>query len=113
MNYLQLFWILRCVYLLGAVINSVVYQETTIMWSIMVQTEKKYNPGKYEKVDIRHSWNAPHGLFNYLLFKLQRHSDHYEILTNPTGRSVYMKKAPIAIWIYIVYSISMGTKIMV
>ena len=34
--------------------------------------------GTYEKVTIRHSWNAPHRMSNYLLFKLQRHSDHHE-----------------------------------
>lgn len=33
--------------------------------------------GSYEKVTIRHSWNAPHRFTNYLLFKLQRHSDHH------------------------------------
>mmetsp|Transcript_26698 Transcript_26698/g.30873 ORF Transcript_26698/g.30873 Transcript_26698/m.30873 type:complete len:430 (+) Transcript_26698:44-1333(+) len=32
----------------------------------------------WEKVDIRHSWNAPHRMTNYFLFKLQRHSDHHE-----------------------------------
>lgn len=34
--------------------------------------------GTYEKVTIRHSWNAPHRISNYLFFKLQRHSDHHE-----------------------------------
>jgi alkane 1-monooxygenase len=34
--------------------------------------------GTYERVNIRHSWNAPHRLSNYLFFKLQRHSDHHE-----------------------------------
>lgn len=34
--------------------------------------------GTYEKVNIRHSWNAPHRISNYLFFKLQRHSDHHE-----------------------------------
>ena len=33
--------------------------------------------GQYEKVTIRHSWNTPHRFTNYLLFKLQRHSDHH------------------------------------
>jgi len=36
---------------------------------------KEISPGEYEKVTIKHSWNAPH---SYLLFKLQRHSDHHE-----------------------------------
>lgn len=31
---------------------------------------KKLSNGEYEKVTIRHSWNAPHRFTNYLLFKL-------------------------------------------
>lgn len=40
-------------------------------------SRKKLADGTYEKVTIRHSWNAPHRFTNYLLFKLQRHSDHH------------------------------------
>lgn len=39
---------------------------------------KEISPGVYEKVAIYHSWNTPHRMSNYLLFKLQRHSDHHE-----------------------------------
>ncbi len=39
---------------------------------------KEISPGVYEKVNISHSWNTPHRISNYLLFKLQRHSDHHE-----------------------------------
>jgi len=39
---------------------------------------KEISPGVYEKVTIFHSWNTPHRFSNYLLFKLQRHSDHHE-----------------------------------
>mmetsp|Transcript_40690 Transcript_40690/g.46786 ORF Transcript_40690/g.46786 Transcript_40690/m.46786 type:complete len:390 (-) Transcript_40690:2980-4149(-) len=39
---------------------------------------KEISPGKYEPVDIRHSWNAPQLFSNYILLKLQRHSDHHE-----------------------------------
>jgi alkane 1-monooxygenase len=38
---------------------------------------KKDENGVYEPVNIKHSWNAPHRYTNYLLFKLQRHSDHH------------------------------------
>ena len=38
---------------------------------------EKLADGSYEKVTIRHSWNAPHRFTNYVLFKLQRHSDHH------------------------------------
>jgi alkane 1-monooxygenase len=33
--------------------------------------------GIYEPISIKHSWNAPHRYTNYILFKLQRHSDHH------------------------------------
>jgi len=38
---------------------------------------KKLADGSYENVTPYHSWNAPHRVTNYLLFKLQRHSDHH------------------------------------
>lgn len=44
---------------------------------------KKLDNGDYENVTIKHSWNAPHRLSNYLLFKLQRHSDHHENALKP------------------------------
>lgn len=34
-------------------------------------------PGKYERVNPMHSWNASHLLSNFFLFQLQRHSDHH------------------------------------
>jgi alkane 1-monooxygenase len=33
--------------------------------------------GDYEPVGPEHSWDAPHIVSNYLLFKLQRHADHH------------------------------------
>ena len=44
---------------------------------------KKMADGTYENVTIKHSWNAPHRVSNYLLFKLQRHSDHHENCLKP------------------------------
>jgi alkane 1-monooxygenase len=34
-------------------------------------------PGKYERVNPLHSWNASHMISNFFLFQLQRHSDHH------------------------------------
>jgi alkane 1-monooxygenase len=34
--------------------------------------------GSYEPVNVTHSWNTPARITNYVLFKLQRHSDHHE-----------------------------------
>ena len=44
---------------------------------------KKLPDGTYEKVTIKHSWNSPHRFSNYILFKLQRHSDHHENSLKP------------------------------
>lgn len=40
-------------------------------------------PGVYERVGPRHSWNSHRRLTNWLLLKLQRHSDHH---VNPGRR---------------------------
>lgn len=47
-----------------------------------LRRQKKEN-GEYEKVTIKHSWNSPHRISNYFLFKLQRHSDHHENSLKP------------------------------
>jgi alkane 1-monooxygenase len=39
---------------------------------------KEISPGKYERVNPLHSWNASHLLSNFFLFQLQRHSDHHD-----------------------------------
>jgi alkane 1-monooxygenase len=38
---------------------------------------RKLPSGQYEKVTPIHSWNASHVVSNFLLFQLQRHSDHH------------------------------------
>ena len=58
-----------------------------------LQREKLPN-GEYEKVTIRHSWNAPHRFTNYLLFKLQRHSDHHENATKPYQTLLSLDESP-------------------
>lgn len=40
-------------------------------------------PGRYERVQPCHSWNASHRLTNWLLFNLQRHSDHHYLASRP------------------------------
>lgn len=58
--------------------GSVCYLETVNYIEHYGLQRKRLDNGTYEKVTIRHSWNAPHRMSNYLLFKLQRHSDHHE-----------------------------------
>jgi alkane 1-monooxygenase len=38
---------------------------------------KEISPGKFERVNPLHSWNASHIISNFFLFQLQRHSDHH------------------------------------
>jgi alkane 1-monooxygenase len=40
-------------------------------------TRRHLGEGRYEHVQPRHSWNAPHRASNWLLINLQRHSDHH------------------------------------
>lgn len=57
---------------------SISYLEATNYIEHYGLERKLVSPGVYEKVNITHSWNAPHRFSNYMLFKLQRHSDHHE-----------------------------------
>ncbi|MEZ4900305.1 MAG: alkane 1-monooxygenase [Spirosomataceae bacterium] len=41
------------------------------------------SPGKYERVNPLHSWNANHLFSNLVLFQLQRHSDHHAYAARP------------------------------
>lgn len=38
---------------------------------------KELAPGRFERVNPLHSWNASHIISNFFLFQLQRHSDHH------------------------------------
>ena len=44
---------------------------------------KKFGTGYYEKVTPLHSWNASQSVSNFLLFQLQRHSDHHAFAFKP------------------------------
>jgi alkane 1-monooxygenase len=56
---------------------------------------KKLENGIYENVNVTHSWNAPHRISNYLLFKLQRHSDHHENAMKPYQNLCTYEKSPL------------------
>lgn len=62
---------------------SVVYLEIINYMEHYGLLRKKLDDGTYENVSIKHSWNASHRFSNYILFKLQRHSDHHENSLKP------------------------------
>jgi alkane 1-monooxygenase len=44
---------------------------------------KLLSNGRYEKVNPLHSWNASQRISNFMLFQLQRHSDHHAYAHKP------------------------------
>ncbi len=44
---------------------------------------RELSTGRYERVRPWHSWNASHRITNWLLFNLQRHSDHHYLASRP------------------------------
>ena len=44
---------------------------------------KEIEPGRFERVNPSHSWNASHRISNFFLFQLQRHSDHHVTAIKP------------------------------
>ena len=51
-------------------------------------------PGMFERVQPWHSWNAAHRLTNWLLFNLQRHSDHHFLASRPYDRLRHYDEVP-------------------
>lgn len=73
---------------------SIVYLEAINYVEHYGLSRKKLPNGEYEKVTIHHSWNAPHRFTNYLLFKLERHSDHHENALKPYQTLVSLDESP-------------------
>jgi alkane 1-monooxygenase len=73
---------------------SIVYLEAINYIEHYGLSRKKLANGEYEKVTIRHSWNAPHRFTNYLLFKLERHSDHHENALKPYQTLLSLDDSP-------------------
>ena len=51
-------------------------------------------PGRYERVQPWHSWNSAHRLTNWLLFNLQRHSDHHFLASRPYHQLRHYEDVP-------------------
>ena len=71
------FGILGLTFVLVYAMISIFYLETINYIEHYGLKRHKDENGVYEPVNIKHSWNAPHRYTNYILFKLQRHSDHH------------------------------------
>lgn len=55
---------------------------------------RELEPGKYERVRPRHSWNSPHRLTSAYLFNLPRHSDHHAYAARPYWQLRHYQDVP-------------------
>ncbi|MHA7131984.1 alkane 1-monooxygenase [Algoriphagus namhaensis] len=55
---------------------------------------RKLESGFYERVTPLHSWNASHIVSNFLLFQLQRHSDHHAAAHKPYQILDHVEESP-------------------
>lgn len=74
---------LALVYWAGQSLTAIVVLEIINYVEHYGLTRRETSPGRYERVLPRHSWNASHRLTNWLLFNLQRHSDHHYLASRP------------------------------
>lgn len=74
--------------------GAVFYLETISYLEHYGLRRRQLASGEYERVTIMHSWNAPHRFTNYLLFKLQRHSDHHENSSTPYQALASLEQSP-------------------
>lgn len=57
-------------------------------------SRRQLAPGRYERVTHLHSWNSPQRYTNWLLFNLQRHSDHHEVARRRYQALVHHEDSP-------------------
>lgn len=74
---LKIFGFQAFILFLIAFVGTIFYLEAINYIEHYGLRREKKEDGTYEKITIKHSWNAPHRISNYLLFKLQKHSDHH------------------------------------
>ena len=55
---------------------------------------REVSPGRYERVQPHHSWNAPYQVSNWYLFNLARHADHHYLASRPYPTLRHFDDAP-------------------
>ncbi len=70
-------------YWAGQSLTAIVFLEIINYVEHYGLSRREIAPGRYERVQPHHSWNASHRLTNWMLFNLQRHSDHHYLASRP------------------------------
>lgn len=55
---------------------------------------KEIEPGRYERVMPKHSWNSTHRLTSWFLFNLPRHADHHYLASRPYYNLMHVEDSP-------------------
>ncbi len=74
-------WKASLFYLLQSALGVILLEGVNYIEHYGLQREQ--HNGRYERVQIHHSWNANFALSNAALFMLQRHSDHHTYPARP------------------------------
>lgn len=88
-------WAVIIMHFVAALVTNIIESMTQYIEHYGL-TRKEIAPGVYEPVTMKHSWNAPAMAQDFMLFKIQRHSDHhanpykpYQSLIHPVGAPEY------------------------
>jgi len=72
------FGTLGVIYGLLIAFNAIILVETTNYVEHYGMLRKKLKSGRYEVIQIHHSWNSDKEIGRIVLFELTRHSDHHD-----------------------------------
>lgn len=83
-----------CWYLLSIGVVAFILLETINYIEHYGLVRATTGPGRYERVQPKHSWNASHRMSNRFLFNLARHSDHHYLASRPYERLKHYEDVP-------------------
>lgn len=79
---------------LGHALVAVLFLETINYIEHYGLVRQEIEPGRHERPQAHHSWNASERLTNWLLYNLQRHSDHHDRASVPFRDLKHLDQAP-------------------
>lgn len=81
-------------YILASGLVGIILLETVNYIEHYGLMRRKKTNGRYENVEVFHSWNANYPFGRILLYELTRHSDHHYLANKPYPKLAHQKSAP-------------------
>lgn len=75
-------WVVPALFLVQSLVGILLLESINYIEHYGIQ-RRELSPGRYERVNPLHSWNASQLVSNLILFQLQRHSDHHAYASRP------------------------------